>query len=168
MTTSDRFDQYAQDEPSWTLPPPAYQWVEPTRSRPSRQVAMGLGGFARASGAGGGGGGAYRAAAKGDVGESLNRWRQSEERADRLRQQYEGPIMGRAVRRTRRRAWAGTVGRHGQDCQQRNQQAGLLKDEGWGEGTAGVRVPAKPNGVRKRQLDWSGAAARPIPTGVSF
>jgi hypothetical protein len=57
MTSSDRFDQYAQDEPSWTLPPPAYQWIEPTRSRPSRQVAMGVGGFGGVSATAGGDGG---------------------------------------------------------------------------------------------------------------
>ena len=42
---------------------------------------------------------------------------------------------------------------------------GLLKNEGWGEGTAGVRVPAKPNGNGNGN-GLSGGAARPVPTGV--
>ena len=45
MTTSDRFDQYAEDYPTFSQPLEPYRWIEPTRSRPSRLRVDGHGGF---------------------------------------------------------------------------------------------------------------------------
>jgi hypothetical protein len=164
---TDRFDQYAEDYPSFTQAPQPYQWIEPTRSRPSRQVSMGMGGFGGGTGAGGGGGavssGQPRQPMTGD--EFMNRWRHSEERADRLARQYEGT-----------QPWTGSPDDYedvlgpersgGLDkvAGGRNQNTGLRRNEGWGTGTAGV--PAKPTNGNGNGL--SGGAARPIPTGVSF
>jgi hypothetical protein len=166
MTTSDRFDQYSQDEPSWTLPPPAYKWIEPTRIRPSRQVAMGLGGFGAAPGGGGGGGGAVsstqRKAMSGD--EFVNRWRHSEERADRMARQYEGTQAWQASPQDYEDVLGPERSGGMEKVTSGPKTTGLLNNEGWGDGTAGVRVPAKPTNGNGNGL--SGGAARPVPTEV--
>lgn len=166
---TDSFNQFTADDPSFTQAPQPYQWVEPTRSRPSRRVAMGLGGFAGASSAGSGGGGGravsstQRKAMTGD--EFVNRWRHSEERAWRLQQQHEGS-----------QAWSGSP-QDVEDLVGPERSGGMETVVGkrptpsptWRdpEGTAGVRVPAQPSGNGNGN-GQSGGAARPVPTGVSF
>ena len=97
--------------------------------------------------------------------EFQNRRRQSEESVWRTQQRYEGT-----------RPWTG----HPQDYEDvigpnrsggmekvirtGNPATGLLKDEGWGTGTAGVPVTPKPTNGNGNRL--SGVAARPTPTGV--
>jgi hypothetical protein len=94
MPSSDRFDQYAQDEPTFTQARDPYVWQEPShwqtgRGGGGRPILMGTGGTAAA---GGGGAAApdqgFMAETGGDRFDK--RWRQSEERAARMRQQYEG------------------------------------------------------------------------------
>ena len=83
MVTSDRWDQYAQDVPTFTQASQPYQWVEPTRSRPSRRVSMGAGGFGGVSGVGGGARGGVTATQRQKrVGDDFQAaWDRSEERA---------------------------------------------------------------------------------------
>ena len=169
---TDRFDQYSEDTPTFTQAQQPYQWVEPTRSRPSRRVSMGagggFGGVSSVGGGGGGGGGRVSSTqSKHMTGDEVQqRWDRSQARADRLQRQYEGT-----------QDWSGSpqdmedlVGPERSGGMEKVTSGptttGLLRrDEDWGTGTAGVRVPAKPNGNGNGN-GLSGGAARPVPTGV--
>jgi hypothetical protein len=96
MTSSDRYDQYSQDVPTFSAPLPAYEWQMPRawqRTGRSGGARALLAGTDQTAGAWGGAGVAPRgedfmAETGGD--RFVRKWRESEHRAERMRQQYEG------------------------------------------------------------------------------
>jgi hypothetical protein len=146
---TDRFDQYAEDQPTFTQALTPYQWQEPRawrtgRSGGGRPVLLGTGGTAGAFGGG-------RASPQGkgfmaDTGTDrfVRRWRESEARADRIRAQYAGE-----------RDWTGSEDDYndaispdhsgGLDAVVNGpRQAGSRKDEGWDSGSP-LRAASKPS-----------------------
>jgi hypothetical protein len=161
---SDTFGQYTADDPVITQGD--YSWQAPqhpyAHQPPAARIAFGGG-----APSGGGGGRALSEHQKnrmtGD--EFQRRWAQSEERVWRNQQRLNGsqpwtasPQDYEDVLGPERSGGLDKIVSNG------NANTGLRKNEGWGEGTAGV--PATSNGGNGDGL--SGGAARPIPTGVSF
>lgn len=168
MPTSDRFGQYAEDVPTFSQALSPYQWAQPShwlrtgRSGGGRPILAGTGGIAGVPGRAG-----AAPAGKSFVSETgtdrfVRSWRESAARAERMRQQYEG---------TRR--WSGSpqdyedvVGPERSGGMEKvvngPKQAGLRKNEGWGEGSS--PVPATPMPTNGNGM--SGAAK--VPTGVGY
>jgi hypothetical protein len=169
MTFSDRYDQFAENStPTFSAPLPAWQWEMPRawqrtgRSGGGRPVLWGTAGTAGASGGGG-----VAPAGQGFIAETAGdrfqkRWRESEARAERMRQQYEGTCD-----------WSGSP----QDYEdvlgpERSggldkvvngpKQTGQRKDEGWDPGS----VPVRPKPTNGNGKGLSGGAAK-VPSTIS-
>lgn len=157
---SDKFGQYAADEPVTTPGDFSYRNpVHPYTHPPRRGAAFSLGGGTGGSGGGGGGGAPQQQQEKpGDVFE--RRWRQSEGRAERIRDSLSGRPWGHP------QDYEDVLGPNRSGGLEKvttgPRQTGLRKDEGYGPSP----VPAKPKPGNGNGGGLSGGAAQKVPTGV--
>jgi hypothetical protein len=169
MTTSDYWQQYSQDQPTFSAPLPAWRWEMPQRlqqtgrSGGGRPVLWGTEGTA----AHGGGGGIAPAAQGGRPFDFQQAWDRSLARADRLRRQYEtGEWSGSP------QDYNDTIApeRSGGMDKVMNgpKQTGIRRDPGgWDPGSTPVRATPRPTNGNGNGNGMSGGVAEKVPTTVS-
>ena len=167
MTSSDRWQQYSQDVPTFTQAQDPYVWQMPQRlqqtgrSGGGRPVLWGTEGTA----AHGGGGGAAPAVQGGKPFDFEQAWRHSEERAWRMQQMYDGT-----------RDWSGSPADYNDTISPERsggmdkvmngpKQTGIRRDGGgWDPGPTPVRATPTPTNGNGNGM--SGGAAQRVPTSV--
>jgi hypothetical protein len=173
MPFADRYDQLSQDVPTFRQPPQPYQWATPSHWQRTRLSGGGRAGVnwsdVFGSGRAARGGGAVSSAQQQDLlaptagDRFVARWRASEDRADRLRQRYEGT-----------QDWSGSPTDYNDVIGPNRSgglakvtsgppQTGLRRDEGWDPGSLS---PVRPKPTNGNGDGLSGGVAQRIPTSV--